>query len=94
MLPNKITSNIFLTRVYVCLSQLPQTHEILTRKMLDPRNTHEEKCWTHEIPMRKKFGHTKYTKDKKFGPRSHDGTMARDPRDPRWHGTTKFSTVS
>ena len=47
-------------------------------KTLDPRNTHEKKFGTHEIPTRKTLGPTKY-------PQRHDRAMALDPRDPRWH---------
>ena len=47
-------------------------------KTLDPRNTHEKKFGTHEIPTRKNLDPTKY-------PQSHDGIMALDPRDPRWN---------
>ena len=67
------------------------THEITTIKTLrptkyprekiwDPRNNHEKICWTHEIPTRKNFGPMK-------SPQRHDGMMALDPRDPRWHAT-------
>ena len=56
------------------------THEILTRKNWDSRNTLDKKFGTHEIPTKKNLEPTKY-------PRSHDGTMALDPRDPQWHAT-------
>ena len=45
-------------------------------KIVDPRNTHEKKLCSHEIPARKNLGPTKY-------PQRHDGTMVLDPRDPR-----------
>ena len=47
-------------------------------KISEPRNTHETKCGTHEIPTRKNYGLTKA--------QWHDGTrptiptMVRDPR--------------
>ena len=74
------------------------THKTPTRKNLDLRNTHEKKSWTHEIPPRKKilthemptrknFGLTKYPPEEFLDPRRYGGTMARDPRDPRWHET-------
>ena len=47
-------------------------------KTLNPLNIHEKKFGTHEIPTRKNLGSTKY-------PQRHDGTMALDARDPRWH---------
>ena len=73
---------------------------------MGPRNTHERKILTHEIPTTKHFGPTnthqkildpqnpkrkisdpRNTHEKNFGPtkypRSHGGTMARNPRDPR-----------
>ena len=60
------------------------THEIPTRKKWDPQNTGEKKFGTHvkkyrahEIPTRKYFQPTKC-------PRGHNGTIALDPRDPRW----------
>ena len=52
-------------------------------KIWDPRNTHEKKIGTHEIPTRRNFGPTKY-------PQRHDGTMALDPQDPRGHATHKI----
>ena len=61
--------------------------KIPTRKSLDPRNTHEKKFQTQEIPTRKDFGPTKYPQQKIKDPRRHGGTMARSPRDPRWHET-------
>ena len=45
-------------------------------KILELRSTHEKKFQTHEIPTRKILN-----------PRQHDGMMARDPRDSRWHKT-------
>ena len=62
------------------------SHEIPTRKILDPRNTHEKKCWTHEIPERKNIGPTKYLREK-MDPQRHDGMVARDPQDLWWHET-------
>ena len=35
----------------------------------------------------KYFGPTKYPREKLSHPRRHDGTMAVDPGDPRWHET-------
>ena len=36
-------------------------------KILDPRNTHEKKFWTHEIPMKAGWhGGTKLTRPMKF----------------------------
>ena len=32
------------------------------RKNLNPRNTHERNFWTHEIPTKKAFGPTKYSR--------------------------------
>ena len=66
-----------------------RTHEISTRKnleptkyprekILDPRNTHEKKLWTHKIPTRKYFGPMKYLREKNLDPRNtHKGTMTR-----------------
>ena len=56
-------------------------------KNYDRQNTHEKKFETHEIPTRKYFGPTKYPREKFLDPRKHDGTVARDSRDPRWHKT-------
>ena len=44
-------------------------HEIPTRKILDPRNTHEKKFETHKISMRKNVGPTKYPREKIWDPK-------------------------
>ena len=59
--------------------------------MFDPRNTHEKKFLTHEIPTRKGFGLTKYPREKVLDPRRHDGTAAQDLRDSRWHNTRNLA---
>ena len=56
------------------------THEIPTEKIWNPRNTHEKISKSPKIQTLKNFRPTKY-------PRRQDGTMALDPRDPRWHAT-------
>ena len=56
-------------------------------KISDPRNTHEKKIWTHEIPT-KKISDPRNNHEEKFCTRK--GTMARDPRDPRWHETHRI----
>lgn len=45
------------------------------------------KFWTHKILTRKKFGPTKYPRKQILDPQRHDGAMAQDLRDPRWHET-------
>ena len=69
-------------------------------KVLDQRNNHEKKLWTHEIPTRKNLIPTKYPRENILDPRNtheknfrtHEGTIA------RWHVThdgtrpTEFST--
>ena len=79
-------------------------HEMLTRKNVgptkyprekiwNPRNTYEKIFRTRKIPTWKNFQPMKY-------PWRHDGTVAQDPRDPRWHEThdgtrpTNFSTLT
>ena len=47
-------------------------------KLLDPRNTHEKKIETHEIPTKKILGPTKGRWH--GGTRPTRPTMARDPR--------------
>ena len=42
------------------LTYLQVTHEIPTGKNLNPRNTHNKKFPTHELPTRKTFGPMKY----------------------------------
>ena len=42
-------------------------------KKLKPQNTHEKENWTHEIPTRKHFGPTKYTREKILDPRNTHG---------------------
>ena len=59
--------------------------KMLTRKNLDPRNTHDKKFQTHEISTRKNLGPTKYPREKTLDPRNthekkvrtHEGTVAR-----------------
>ena len=47
------------------------------KKFLDPRNTHEKKFGTHEIPTRKNLEHTKYPRQISLDPRNtNEGTMA------------------
>ena len=38
------------------------------------------------MPTRKIFGPIKYPREKILDPRKHDGTIARDPREAKWHG--------
>ena len=56
--------------------------EIPTRKNFNPRNNHEEKFRTHEIPTRKIFGRLKCPREENT--KLIDKSMiVRDPRDPR-----------
>ena len=75
---------------FILISHL-YIHEVPTKhpreKILVPRNIHEKKIRTHEISTRRNFGPTKYPREKNSDPRRHGDTMARDPRDPRWHET-------
>ena len=45
------------------LTYLQVTHEIPTRKKLNPRNTLKKKFQIHELPNRKNFGPTKYPQE-------------------------------
>ena len=66
-------------------------------KILERRNTHEKKFWTHEIPKRNNFGPAKYSREKNLDPQNTpEGALT------RWHQThgthngrqrTKFSTL-
>ena len=62
--------------IYVFLFSVTLSHAANNWKSLN----HEKNVCTHEIPTRKNFGTMKYL------PR-HDGTMALDPQDRRWHMT-------
>ena len=66
---------------------------IENHNILDPRNAHEKKSWTHEIPTRKNLRPTKHPREKFSDQRRHDGTVVQDLRDPRWHRSTEFSTL-
>ena len=55
--------------------------------ILDPRNTHKKKFETHEIPMRKHIGATKYPQEKFSDPLRNDGTMLQDSQ---WHETHRI----
>ena len=59
------------------------THEISTRKNLDPQNTPEKKFWTNKTLTRKTFGPTKYPRKKILNPQRYSGTMTRYPQDPQ-----------
>ena len=63
-------------------------HEVPTKhareKLLDPQNTHEKKSGPTKYP-REKNSDSRNTREKNFW--THEGTMARYPRDPRWHET-------
>ena len=56
--------------------------------MLDPKNTHKKKIWTHKIPMKKNLapikqsqencGPTKHPKEKFLDPQRYDSTRPRE----------------
>ena len=53
-------------------------------KISDPRNIHEKKILTHEIPTRKNFRPTEYPREKILDPlNTHEGTVALNPQEPR-----------
>ena len=56
--------------------------DIHVKKILDPRNTHERKFDTHEIPTRKNFGTLKYPREKSSNPQKNFGLTK-----ARWHYT-------
>ena len=62
--PLKISVKIPQSYVYFCFL----IKFIENRKILDPRNTHEKKSWTHEKPTGNKFGPTKYPYEKILDP--------------------------
>ena len=76
-----------------------RTHEIPTRRILDPQSTHEKKFWTQEYP-RENFGPTKYPRnihEKKL--QTHDITTRKilDPRnthEKKIRTTTKKGTMA
>ena len=45
------------------------------KKFLDPRNTHEKKFGTHEIPTANDFGPTKYPREKIWNTRNTHGKL-------------------
>ena len=49
----------------------------------DPRNTHEKKSWTNEIPTRKNFGPTKYPREKIWDPRNTHDKNSRPTKYPQ-----------
>ena len=67
--------------LFVLISHL-SIHEVPTKhprgKILDPRNIHEKKFWTHEITMRKNLD-----------PQRHGGTMAQDPQNLAYYIETR-----
>ena len=88
--------SVYVTLAHAASSLKSLNHEINYKKKngptkysrgknFDPRNTHEQTFRTHEYP-RENFGPRKY-------PRRHGSTMALNPRDPRQHRPTKFSTL-
>ena len=71
---------------------------------MDPRNTHERKFWTHEIPTRKNLEPTQYPRENILEPRntheknfrSHEGTMEQSHETHETHDgsrQTEFSTL-
>ena len=75
----------------------------IQEKTLDSRNTHDKKFQTQKIPTRKnfgptrkKFGPTKYPREKKLDPRNtYEGTVGRWHSNHETHNSTrstKFST--
>ena len=46
------------------------TYETSARRILDPRNSHEKKIWTHEIPTKNNFRPTKYPGEEIWNPRN------------------------
>ena len=75
----------------------------IQKKTLDSRNTHDKKFQTQKIPTRKnfgptrkKFGPTKYPREKKLDPRNtYEGTVGRWHSNHETHNSTrstKFST--
>ena len=49
-----------------------------------PRRKHLEPT---KYPREKMFGHRKYPREKNSDQRRHDGTVARDPREPQRYET-------
>ena len=58
-----ITENLWITKLTMTKKNLDprNSHE---KKIFDPRNTHEKKLRTHDISTRKNFGPTKYPREK------------------------------
>ena len=81
MLVIKYIPNIFLAKNW---KQLFLTNFFLFTKL------RREKNWAHEIPTKKCFRPLKYQREKITDPRKYDGTMTRDPRDPRWQETHRM----
>ena len=86
------------------IHELPRKYS--REKILHPRSIHEKKCWTHEIPTKKKswtpdiltrrtFGPTKYPQEK--NPRTHKilrrkrFRLTKHPREKFWD--SHFSTL-
>ena len=56
-------------QIYLCISVI-LSHAANKRKSLNHEISHEKTYRTHEIPTRKYFGRTKYSREKIFDPRS------------------------
>ena len=67
------------------------THEILARKNVGTSKYSKENILNPLITTRKYFELTKHQRKNNFGtikyPRRHDGTMALNPQDTKWHAT-------
>ena len=81
---------LFILVSHLGIHQLPTKHprdfeptKCPRKKFSDPRNNHKKNFGSTKYPREKRFGHTRCVPEKILEPRKHDGTMARDSRDPR-----------
>ena len=64
------------------MRQTTENYEIAHEGILNPRNTHEKKLETRELPTRKNSGPTNYLQERLCDPQTtREGTMALDPQD-------------
>ena len=94
--------HLFILIPHLYIHKVPAKHP--REKILDPRNTHEKKFRTHEIPTRKnldpwnthkkKFWTHQLPTRKNLGPSKYPREKNFRPTKARWHDSTRPTNIS
>ena len=71
--------SVFVTLAYATSNLKSLSHEINYKEKMGARNNHEKKILTHEIPTRKNFGPTTYSREKNSDPNNTHEKKFLDP---------------